>query len=79
MSTITCKLSARLDADLASTARDQGVSKSDIVRQALENHIGRRRGKKRPRAFDLVKNLSGCLKGPADILTNPKYMEDFGA
>ena len=78
MKTITCKLPAKLDAELTAAAREEGISKSEVVRKALEDRVGRRRGRKRRRAFDLVGNLSGSLDGPADILTNPKYMKDFG-
>jgi len=78
MRTITCKLPAKLDAELTAAAREEGISKSEVVRKALEDRVGRRRGRKRRRAFDLVGNLSGSLDGPADILTNPKYMKDFG-
>jgi len=80
MKTITCKLSEALDAELAAVAREEGLSKSQILRKALEDRIGRRRRARRsPRAFDLVGDLSGSVKGPADLLTNPKYMESFGA
>jgi hypothetical protein len=34
--------------------------------------------KKSPHAFDLVKDLCGSVNGPADLLTNPKYMDHFG-
>ena len=47
MNTITCKLPAKLDAELSAAAQEQGVSKSEVVRKALEDQIGRRRGKKR--------------------------------
>lgn len=79
MKTITCKLSEKLDAQLEAVALEEGVSKSQIVRETLENRFGRIRGRKAPRAFDLVGDLSGSLEGPADLLTNPKYMEGFGA
>jgi len=78
MKTITCKLPEKLDAEVTAAAREEGISKSEIVRKALEDQIGRMRGKKTHRAFDLVGNLSGSLNGPADLLTNPKYMKDFG-
>jgi hypothetical protein len=79
MKTITCKLPEKLDAELEAVAQEEGVSKSQIVRKALEDRVRRRRGKKAPRAFDLAKDLCGSIDGPADLLTNPKYMEDFGA
>ena len=79
MATITCKIPAKLDARLAAAARQQRVSKSAIVRQALEHHVSRMRTRKRPTVYDLAKDLIGSLHGPGDLLTNPKYMEDFGA
>jgi Arc/MetJ-type ribon-helix-helix transcriptional regulator len=79
MKTITCKLPEKLDAQLEAAAQEEGISKSQVVRNALEDRISRKRGKKSPRAYDLVKNLSGSVKGPADLLTDPKYMENFGA
>jgi hypothetical protein len=77
--TITCKLPETLDAELEAAARDEGVSKSQVVRKAVEDRISRNRARRSPRAFDLVKDLSGSVKGPSDLLTNPKHMEDFGA
>jgi hypothetical protein len=77
--TITCKLPEKLDARLEAAAFEEGISKSQVLRQALEERLGRRRGRKSPRAFDLVKNLGGSVKGPEDLLTNPKYMDDLGA
>ena len=77
--TITCKLPENLDAELETAAREEGLSKSQVVRKALEDRIRRNRAKRSPRAFDLVKDLSGSVKGPADLLTNPRCMDDFGA
>jgi hypothetical protein len=77
--TITCKLPESLDAQLEAAAREEGVSKSQVLRNALEERVGRSRAKRSPRAFDLVKDLCGSIKGPADLLTNPRYMENFGA
>ncbi|HMD54536.1 MAG TPA: CopG family transcriptional regulator [Phycisphaerae bacterium] len=79
MKTITCKLPERLDAELETAAREEGITKSRIVRRALEAHVGKKRIRKSLRAFDLVKDLNGSVKGPADLLKNPKYMEKFGA
>lgn len=31
-----------------------------------------------PSAFDLARDLAGCLNGPPDLSTNPQYFEDFG-
>lgn len=79
MTTITCKIPEELDARLELMARQQRVSKSAVVRQALEDRIKRQKINKAPRAFDLVKRVSGTVKGPRDLSSNPKYLEDLGA
>jgi metal-responsive CopG/Arc/MetJ family transcriptional regulator len=78
MKTIIRKLPENLDAELEAAAREEGVSKSKILRKALEDRIGRHRAKRSPRAFVLVKDLSGSVKRPANLLTNPKSMDNFG-
>ena len=79
MTTITCKIPRQLDALLAAEARKKRVSKSQIVREAIQDRVKRRKGKEAPRAIDLVKDLMGSIKGgPRDISTNPKYLEGFG-
>ena len=78
MKTITFKLPEKLAADLDAAAQEDGVSKSQIIRKVLEDRLRSKRGKKSPRAYDLVKDLSGSIKGPADLLTNRKYVRDFG-
>jgi len=79
MVTITCKIPEKLDAELESLARRRRVSKSAIVRQALERHI--RQGPKvsAPRAIDLVKSLCGSLHGPRDLSSHPRHLEGLGA
>lgn len=79
MTTITCKIPEKLDAELAAAARQRRVSKSTIVREALENRLKRGRGVAALTAYDLAKSVCGKLRGPSDLATNPKYMEGFGA
>ncbi len=80
MRTATCKIPERLDAELQAAARQQRISKSAVIRQALEDRI-RRNGRKPAAvsAFDLARSLCGSLHGPADLASNPKHMEGFGA
>jgi predicted DNA-binding protein len=78
MKTITCRLPEHLNARLNAVAREQSVSKSQVIRKALEQNFSKHWEKRALRAIDLVRDLSGSVNGPADILTNPKYMEDFG-
>jgi predicted DNA-binding protein len=79
MTTISCKIPERLDARLDAVARRRRLTKSEIVRQALERHLRQSRERSAPRAFDLVKRLAGCLHGPRDLSANPRHLEDLGA
>jgi predicted transcriptional regulator len=80
MATITCRISAELDSRLEEAARRQRVSKSTLVRRAVEASLNGARRKSRPTAYDLAKHLAGSIRGaPGDLATNPKYMEGFGA
>jgi Arc/MetJ-type ribon-helix-helix transcriptional regulator len=79
MTTITCKVPEKLAAQLEAVARTERCSKSDVVREALEERFKAKRRRGRVTAFDLVKHLCGSIKGgPRDLATNPKYMDGFG-
>jgi len=67
----------RSDGQLESAPTEDRITKSRSSRKGRKNRIGRNRAMKSPRAFDLVKELSGSVNGPADLLTNPLYMDDF--
>ncbi len=79
MTTLTCKIPERLDAALETLARRRRLSKSAIVREALELRLGKPDARHAPVAFALVKRLCGTLRGPSDLSTNPAHMEGFGA
>jgi Ribbon-helix-helix protein, copG family len=79
MTTITCKVSEKLAAELDSVARAERRSKSAVVREALEDRLKRKRGRGFVSGYDLVKHLCGSLKGgPTDLATNPAHMKGFG-
>jgi predicted transcriptional regulator len=79
MTTVTCKIPERLDAELEAAARRRRVPKSAIIREALEQRLKGSRKVAALTAYDLAKSVCGTLRGPADLATNPKYMEGFGA
>ena len=79
MERINVRVESRLKQQLEAEAREKGVSPSDIVRQALEEHIRQRTP--RETCHDLAERLGilGVDKGlPADLSTNPEHMEGFG-
>ena len=79
MKTLTLKVPERLNAELEESARAEGLSKSEFIRDAIEEQVKRKkRGNKAPRVYDLISDLVGSLKGPGDLSTNPKHMEGFG-
>jgi len=78
MTTITCKISTKLNAQLEVMARRRRVSKSAILREALESKTKVTARSATPSAHDLVKHLCGSLRGPKDLSTNPKRLRGFG-
>ncbi len=78
MISISCRIPERLEAELTAEARRRRVSKSTIVREALEQRLKRARKASPVTAFDLAKSVCGKLQGPSDLATSTKYMEGFG-
>lgn len=79
MERINVRVDDRLKQELEAEAREKGVSPSEIVRQALEEHMSGRKPK--PNARQLAEQLGilGSAKVlPADLSTNPEHMEGFG-
>jgi hypothetical protein len=78
MMTISLKLPERLDAKLNRVAKQRDQTKSEVVREALEQFLN---GKHKipPETFlEAAGDLIGCVESPGDLSTNPKYMEGFG-
>jgi metal-responsive CopG/Arc/MetJ family transcriptional regulator len=81
MKTISLKLPEGLHAKLERASKQRNRSKSDLVRDALEQFLN---GEQRPKAkrvvsaLELAGDLVGCVEGPGDLSTNPKYLEDLG-
>ena len=78
MKTISLKLPEVLRAKLDHAAKQQGKTKSDIVRTALEEFFN---GRRKPRAMtvaELAGDLLGSAEGPSDLATNAKYLEGYG-
>ena len=78
MRTVSFKLPRELDEMLTRVARARGVSRSAVLREALERY--RQSGFVRPGSvLEAAGSLVGCLKGgPRDLSTNPRYMKGFG-
>jgi predicted transcriptional regulator len=77
------RISIRVESDLKRQLEDEakaaGVRPSDIVREAIREHLKRR--KPQESAYDVMKRLGmiGSAEGlPPDLSTNPAHMEGFG-
>lgn len=78
MKTISLKLPESLDAKLNRVAKQRGQSKSEVVREALEQFLNGQRTAAPMSFLEAAGDLIGCVEGPGDLSTNPKYMEGFG-
>jgi hypothetical protein len=76
MRTITFKADGHVDDWLEKEAKALRVSKSQLVREAVETRMKSGNGKS---CYDLTKDLCGSLRsGVPDLATNKKYMKNFG-
>lgn len=77
MRSLSLKLPRHLDVMLARLAKQRGVSRSTVLREALEAYAanGAVRGSALEAAGDLVGSVKG---GPRDLSYNKKYLEDLG-
>ena len=80
MKTISLKLPPALDARLNRAARQRQQSKSDIVRAALVQYLALKPAPNHGAisALELAGDIVGCVSGPGDLSSNPKYLEGFG-
>jgi len=80
MNTLTIKIPEPLDAAVAQASAQEHVSKSELVRRALETYL-RQRKSVTPfvSALDQAGDLVGCFSGgPADLSSNPDHLSLFG-
>jgi Ribbon-helix-helix protein, copG family len=80
MNSLTIKLPAALDRELALASRRERLTKSELVRRAVAAYVARSPD---PQGFvsalEQAGDLVGCFKGgPKDLASNPKHMAKFG-
>ena len=79
MDRINVRIEGQTKAELEAEAREKGVSPSEIVRRAIEEHLRRRAP--RETCLDIARRIGivGVYKDtPHDLSTNPEHMEGFG-
>ncbi|HVT16566.1 MAG TPA: ribbon-helix-helix protein, CopG family [Thermoanaerobaculia bacterium] len=79
MSTISVKISPTLDRAVEGLAKSRGVTKSAVIREALERYLAADTRPARGSFLALAKDYAGCLEGgPADLSSNAEHLEDYG-
>lgn len=74
MKTITVKIPESLERELEKFARKRHVSRSVVLREALNGLAGQRKRS----AADLAGELVGKLRGASDLSTASKHMRGYG-
>ena len=79
MTTISLKLPATLIARLKVEARNRRKSKSAVIRDCLDQGLGKSRPDRKPSFHELAQDLCGVGSSKVrDLATNPKYLAGLG-
>lgn len=80
MKTLPVKIPAQLEADIVQASVQEHLTKSELVRRALDTYL-RQRKSTTPfvSALDQAEDLVGCFSGgPSDLSSNPDHLASFG-
>ncbi len=75
---ISLKVPEPLAAQIDATARERGLSRSALVRQAIQVFLSDEQAKRPGSALALVADLVGSCEGPEDLSVSKEYMRGFG-
>ncbi|MGH8590865.1 MAG: ribbon-helix-helix protein, CopG family [Gammaproteobacteria bacterium] len=78
MKSLSLKLPDALDRRLDSAVARRGVTKSVLVREALERYLDSSETAETGSILVLAGDLVGCIEGPRDLSSNPKYLDGLG-
>ncbi|MEZ5387725.1 MAG: ribbon-helix-helix protein, CopG family [Prosthecobacter sp.] len=80
MRTISLKLPDSLQMRLEQESRRRHMTKSALVRVALERELEQPQTADGASCHDLARDLAGSIKKPLpkDLVTNPRHMKSFG-
>ena len=79
MDRINVRLDPQLKEQLEAAARAEGVRPSDVVREALREHLKARAPQ--PSCLDIARRIGVVgvyTDAPSDLSTNKEYFEGFG-
>jgi metal-responsive CopG/Arc/MetJ family transcriptional regulator len=79
MTTITCKIPEKLEAEMNAIVEKRGISKSEFVRESIQQQIHEQKKRVKLSAYEVMKEACGIIQGgPRDLATNPKHLKGFG-
>jgi Arc/MetJ-type ribon-helix-helix transcriptional regulator len=79
MQRINIRVDGRLKAEIEAEAKARGLSPSDVVREAIDDHLRRRRPSTTCLEIARRLGLIGSAEGlPRDLSTNRDHFEGFG-
>jgi hypothetical protein len=78
MPMLTLKISQQLSQRLAAVARRRGVTRSRLVRDALERSLQSVSSSSGLTCLDLARDLVGSHDGPSSLASDPKHLKGYG-
>ena len=78
MDTMTLKIPDVMKEKLKKFSKKKGLSKSEIVRNALIEYLDKDDVIKKGTFMDLAMDLAGSIDEKPDLSTNKKYLEEYG-
>ncbi len=78
MTPVSLKMPRALVVEVSEAARRRGVSRSALIREALEAFLSAERAAQPVSALSQALDLAGAFPGPEDLSVNPHYMRGFG-
>lgn len=80
MQTLSMKVTEDLNRTLSDLARQRGISKSALIREAITELVARERpGRPASGSFlAAAEDLAGCVDGPEDLSTNVEHLAGYG-
>jgi predicted DNA-binding protein len=76
--TLTLKIPGVIKEKLKTYSKRKGISKSEIVRNALLDYFDRDALEKQGTFYDLAQDLAGSVNGAPDLSTNKEYLSGYG-
>lgn len=78
MTTVSLKLPDPLALRLEESARKKSISKSALIRAALETYLRTDEAVPDGSALSRAADLRGVISGPEDLSVNRSYLKNFG-